>query len=300
MVLQETYNYKDIEFKKKIGIQCDYINNDFITEEMILFPLYKKIRIDKRTKTYNFFPCNDIRVECYCKECNSRRIFSFSNSELAMVSLLTDCTPGSLTSDSIPHDCLESSLKEIDFFTFNAIADCQHKMIIHFMKVNDETIMKVGQFPSIYDLDESINNKKFLKILGKEYSEYYKSACSLYSFNTCIGALTYLRRIFEKLLIDVFNDNKKSLSIDYEEYQKMRMEDKIKTIKTYLPDIMQEQGFNKIYTNISDGIHNLSEEDCSVIFPVLKEGIEEILIERLERIEKEKRRKELSSKLNDI
>lgn len=70
--------------------------------------------------------------------------------------------------------------------------------------------------------------------------------------------------------------------------------------QVYLPDIMQEQGFNNIYTKISDGIHNLTEDECLSIFPVLKEGIEEILIERLEKQNKEKRRKEISNKLSNL
>lgn len=80
----------------------------------------------------------------------------------------------------------------------------------------------------------------------------------------------------------------------------MKMKEKVNEIKNYLPQIMQEQGFNTIYAKISDGIHNLSEEECSTIFPVLKEGIEEILIERLEEENKEKRRKEISNKLNNL
>lgn len=302
MNLEESYNYNKMEFKKKINFNHDITKNEFITEEMLLAPLYKKIHVENRMKAYKFFPCSDVRVECYCKECNSRRIFSFNNSRIAMNSLLSESTPGSLTtgSTSIPHDSLESVLPTIDFFSFHAMADCQHKMIIHFMKIDNETIMKIGQYPSIYDMNEEINNKHFLKFLGKEYADYYKTACSLYSFNSCIGALIYLRRIFEKLLIDVFNDNKDEISIEFDEYKKLRIEDKIKKIKKFLPDIMQEQGFNTIYTKISDGIHNLTEEECSSIFPILKQGIEEILIERLEKMEKEKRKKEISSKLNNM
>ncbi len=63
---------------------------------------------------------------------------------------------------------------------------------------------------------------------------------------------------------------------------------------------MQEQGFNKIYTKISDGIYNLTEEECFNIFPILKDEIEEILINRLEEQDKEKRREEISTKLNNL
>lgn len=302
MNLKESYNYSEMEFKKKHDFDPSIAENDFITEKMLLEPLYKKIHVDKKMKAYNFFPCNDVRIECYCKECNSRRIFSFNNSAIAMNSLLAGCTPGSLTSGStyIPHDSLESVFPTIDFFTFHAMADCQHKMIIHFMKVDNETIMKIGQNPSIYDLNENINNKKFLKMLGKEYAEYYKSACSLYSFSTYIGALIYLRRIFEKILIDVFNENIETIEMDFDTFKKERMEDKIKILKPYLPSIMFNQGFNTIYTKISDGVHNLTEEECSSMFLVLKMGIEEILTKKMEMDEEKKRIKDLEKQLQNI
>ena len=302
MITLEHHNYENKTFKRKAGIVPADLKNDFITEEMILTPLYKKIKIDKSIKAYNFFPYNDIRVECYCKECNKRRIFAFQDSEIAVVSVVAGCTPGSMKSSlsSVPKNTLGSKLKDIDFFTFCAMADCEHKMIIHFMKIDDENIIKIGQMPSIYDLNENINNKRFLKNLGNEYADYYKSACSLYSFSTFIGALVYLRRIFEKLLIDTFNDNVDSLSMTFESFQKERMEDKIRILKSYLPSIMFNPGFNEIYTKISDGVHNLTEEECSKMFLVLKMGIEEILTEKVENEEKTKRIKELTKELQNL
>lgn len=302
MRLLEKFDYKEMKFREEANFTTNDINNIFITEEMILEPLYKKIKIDKNTKVYNFFPYNDVRVECYCKECNTRRIFAFEDSRIALDGLLAGCTPGSMTSGNcdIPKNSIGDKLQNIDFFTFCALADCKHRMIIHFMKIDEETIMKIGQIPSIYDLNENINNKKFLKLLGNEYANYYKSACSLYSFSTFIGALIYLRRIFEKLLIDTFNENKSQITITFDEFKKQRMEDKIEILKQYLPPIMFEQGFNTIYTKISDGVHNLTEEECSSMFLVLKMGIEEILTEKLEKEEKKKRIQELTKKLQNV
>ena len=78
------------------------------------------------------------------------------------------------------------------------------------------------------------------------------------------------------------------------------MEDKVKKLKKYLPLVMFNQGFNQIYIKISDGIHNLSEEDCSNMFIVLKDAIEEILIEKMEKSEKAKRQKKLTEELSKI
>lgn len=77
-------------------------------------------------------------------------------------------------------------------------------------------------------MNEEINNKQFLKLLDEEYVSYYKKACSLYVFSSCIGALIYLRRIFEHLLIDIFNYNKDKISIKLDDYKRMKMKEKDK------------------------------------------------------------------------
>ena len=40
-------------------------------------------------------------------------------------------------------------------------------MIVLFKVIDKETIMKIGQYPSIYDLNEKINNKEFIKSIYK-------------------------------------------------------------------------------------------------------------------------------------
>ena len=284
---KESVNYEELVFKKRAQITVQDMKNNFITDELLIVPLYKKININSKLVNYKFFPYDDLRVEGYCNKCKCKRIFSFENSNHAHIAF----------GIGEHQNTVEDELRNIDYFTLRAQGDCKHKMLIVFWKINETTIMKVGQVPSIYDMDENINNKVFLKMLGDEYEGYYKSACSLYSFNTCIGALIYLRRIFEKLLIDTFNENISNLKITWEEFKGKKMEEKVKCLKQYLPNIVSSQGFNTIYTKLSDGIHNLSEEECQVIFPVLKDGIEEILIGKIETIEKQKRIEDISKKL---
>lgn len=286
---EDHVNYDELQVKLGKGFLPSDYNNIFVTEDLLLKPLYKKIEFDPKLNNYNFFPFSDVRVECYCNECKARRIFCFENSKLATCNIRTD-----------EQISVGTKLEFTKVFNFKAKADCGHIMFINFVVVDDNHVMKIGQYPSIYDLNEEINNKKFLKLLDKEYSNYYKSACSLYSFNTCIGAMVYLRRIFEKILIDTFNENSIELLISFDDFQKKRMEDKVKVLKKYLPAILFETGFVTIYSQISNGIHNLTEEQCASMFPILKSAIEEVLIDKIELQEKERRRKELSSKLSSI
>lgn len=297
MRISDRYDYGELRFKDKNIIKIPDAENKFITEEMLVSPLYKKIKINKNMKAFEFFPMGDVRIECYCNECKKRRIYSFVESDIAINSAMRGVAPGS--HEDIKNS-MEYELERMDFFTLHAEADCKHKMIILFRKVDNATIMKVGQFPSIYDLNENINDKDFIKILGDEYSDYYKKACSLYSFNTNIGAMVYLRRIYEKLLLDTFINNESDLGITIDEFKMKKIDEKTKFLKDYLPSLMFSQGFNIIYKKISDGIHNLDENECFKMFPILKMGIEEILIERLEKEQKSKRIQELSKELQKV
>jgi hypothetical protein len=284
-------SFEELRFKETAGITVNDMTNNFVTEELFTLPLYKKILVDGNIPTYKFFPYNDVRVEGYCNKCKCKRIFCFQNSSLAYISL---------GGPNAHQDIVRDILKQIDYFTLRAQADCGHKLIMCFWKNDENTIMKIGQNPSIYDMNENINNKSFLKLLDDEYERYYKTACSLYSFNSCIGAMVYLRRIFEKLLIDTFKVNQEKITIDESEFNHKRVDEKVEILKLYLPKVLNEQGFNNVYIKISDGIHNLSEDECQVIFPILKDSIEEILIEKIQLKEKTERISKISKKLMNI
>lgn len=291
MSIFEDINYDDISIK--VTTKDGYgENNTYFNESVILCPMYKKIKIDENADTCDVFPYNDFRLELYCPECKCRRIFCFQNSSFVKISWAPN---GNRYCEKVG-----DFLFRTDYFSIKAKADCKHNLLVMFKKINNSTIMKVGQFPSIYDMNEEINNKKFLKVLGDEYCNYYKNACSLYSYNTCIGAMVYLRRIFEKVILETFENHEKELDITLLEYKKLRMDEKLEKIKKYLPNILFEQGFNSIYSKVSDGVHNLSEDECQSMFPILKSAIEEILIDKLELQDKEKRRKEISNKINNM
>ena len=286
----EMITIQELSFHNGKNVTTNDMTNSFINEQMLLYPLYKPMPVNTKVANYKFFPYNNLKIECYCNLCKQRRIFSLHNSSYAWVDISLQCKQASAADE----------LKGKDYFRIIGCGDCGHSLVVEFKVLSDDKIMKIGQYPSIYDLNEEINNKPFIKELGDEYAGYYKNACSLYSFNTCIGALTYLRRIFEKLLIDCFNDNKDNLDFSKEDFLYYHIDEKVKKLKKYLPSLLFENGFNQIYSKISDGIHNLSEEECQVIFPIVKCALEEILIQKLANQEQEKRRKTIANELSNL
>lgn len=271
-------------------------NNKFITEELILTPLYKKIKCSYKP-IEEMLPINNVKLELYCNECKKRRIYTFAT--IGLDYYMRETTPGSARSGYVV-DLKLNRMEENQYFYFIAKAECGHNLIILFKIIDENTIMKVGQSPSIYDMNEEINNKSFLKELEEEYASYYKTACSLNSFNSNIGAMTYLRRIFEKLLLDCFEQNQAEFEITKDDFIKLRMDEKLNKLKKFLPQIIYENGYNQVYSKVSDGIHNLSEDECNHLFIPLRMAIEEILIEKIQLKEKKNRQEKLGKELQNI
>ena len=287
-------NFNNFNFNAKINTGE---KNTFITEEMILTPLYKKINYPIKSIA-EILPIDNLTLELYCNKCGKRRIYTFAS--IGTEYFFQERSPGSITGTYQGGLKFKKMMEENNYFYFIAKADCGHDLIVVFKIIDDNTIMKIGQSPSIYDMNEEINNKSFLKELGEEYVSYYRKACSLNSFNSNIGAMTYLRRIFEKVLLDCFIDNKLDIDMEKEEFVKLKMDEKLAKLKNFLPSIIFENGYNTLYSKVSDGIHNLSEEECERLFIPLRMAIEEILIEKIELKNKRYRQNELSKRLQKI
>ena len=283
-------NFNTFDFNNGL----DGKHNEFITEELLLTPLYKKIK-DMPKSILASFPIDNKKIELYCNECKKRRIYTFATIGMNYYNIEKKLPFSNNT--SIGYSRI---ISDNEYFYFIAKADCGHNLIILFKIIDENTIMKVGQSPSIYDMNEEINNKSFLKELGEEYASYYKTACSLNSFNSNIGAMTYLRRIFEKLLLDCFEQNQDELEITKNDFKRLKMEDKLDKLKEFLPSIIFDNGYNQVYSKVSNGIHNLSEDECSQLFIPLRMAIEEILIEKLELKEKKDRQEKLGKELQKI
>ena len=102
-----------------------------------------------------------------------------------------------------------------------------------------------------------------------------------------IGSFVYLRRIFEGLIEEAFSIAKVEGIIDLSIYDGIRMDEKIITLKKYLPDFLFDN--RTLYGILSTGIHELNEEECLNYYEIVKTGIELILDEKLEKHNKVKK-----------
>jgi len=183
-------------------------------------------------------------------------------------------------------------------FTLTCARNDKHKIeVIYKVLPEFEGIIKIGQFPTIASLMKGDVNR-YRKILKKQFSEYTR-AIGLISHGVGIGSFVYLRRIFEVLIEEAHQlAVKEEKEWNEEEYGKLRMGEKIKELKNYLPKFLVDNA--KMYGILSKGIHELSEQETMEYFPAVKLGIELILDEKIKIQEQKNKEKEASDLLNKI
>jgi len=163
---------------------------------------------------------------------------------------------------------------------------------------NNGFIEKVGQDPSMADLQFSHLQTKYDKVLEDKYLKEFKRAVGLASHGVGAGSFVYLRRIFENLISQTFETHQKEISVKSEEFKTKRMEDKVDVLKSFLPSqLVKMKG---IYGILSRGIHELDDEICLTHFGPLKLSIELILDQKIEEKKKSDKDKLVDDQIKDI
>lgn len=167
---------------------------------------------------------------------------------------------------------------------------------VHWNKEQSE-FQKIGQYPSIATLHIS-KVKAYDRILGKEQLREFTRAIGLAANGVGIGSFIYLRRIFEMLINDAFQKATTEGIIRAENYNKLRMADRIGLLKDYLPSFLSEN--KELYSILSLGLHSLDENTCLQHFEVVKVGIELILDEKVEEYNKQQKMKDAAKRIEAL
>jgi hypothetical protein len=214
----------------------------------------------------------DGTFDSYCPECNSHSIFERHWQYQKHI-------------EYAPAIWVDSG-----FFTvaIRCTRNRDHKQ--HFIfHASGQTLQKVGQLPSIANLN-LYDVKKYSKVLDKRYFQEFTKAIGLSSHGVGVGSFVYLRRIFEFLIEESHAQATKSSSWNEGVYLQSRMSEKIELLKNELPEFLVEN--KSMYSILSKGIHELSEQECLAAFPVLKVGIEIVLEQKLENMQRAKKLEE--------
>ena len=105
-----------------------------------------------------------------------------------------------------------------------------------------------------------------------------------------------MRRIFEGLIFDAYENIKHEITLG--DFKSKRMEEKIDLLKYHLPQFLVEN--RNLYSILSVGIHSLTENQCLEYFQTVKIGIELILDEKIDELNKKEKMDLIKKSLGTI
>lgn len=277
------------------------IKENFPIESWLLqLPLYKPVTIDTGIETaIQAILLYKQTMDSFCPECQQSATFRAEISESSKKLINDEILKKSIVA---PVKNTGSSFKKSNPWklpTFSKTIVCtraQHFVHFHFISENN-TIIKIGQYPSLADLAIG-NTKKYKEVLGVERLKELNKAMGLAAHGIGIGSYVYLRRIFESLIEEARQQAKNDVNWDEENYQKKRMKEKIPLLENFLPQFILSHP--ELYSILSLGIHELTEEQCLANFEALKQAILVIADERLHDIERKKRYSEASQAVKSV
>lgn len=248
---------------------------------LINLPLYKVVNFEENElehgrKVYYF----DETVDMYCPECNKHSIFSryWRNSK------------------SISHKADSWVDKGRFVIELQCSRDTEH-MLFFLFTATGQSIQKIGQLPSIADLN-LFDVQKYSKVLERKYFQELTKAIGLAAHGVGVGSFVYLRRIFEFLIDEAHGKAKLTTDWDDASFFNARMNEKISLLSSNLPEFLVEN--KSLYSILSKGIHELDEEECLAAFPIVKVGIEIILDDKLEKSNRERKLADAKKTIADL
>lgn len=166
-----------------------------------------------------------------------------------------------------------------------------------FYNAEKRLLLKIGQYPSIADF-HIYEIKQYDKLLSNDVLKEFTKAIGLAANGVGIGSFVYLRRIFENLILESFEEAKQEGKVEEETFSRSRMDEKIELLKDYLPSFLVEN--KSIYSILSKGIHELDENTCLKYFETMKLGIEIILDQKLEKKKQKDKEEEAKKRIAQL
>ncbi len=262
---------------------------------------------DAKKQFYELFFKDKIDIKCV--ECDKEYPFNvehiikkeiYKNDIYKYLNVFGNHVDCSIDSRSLYDGCLippktdEGIIKYVFRCTMNRY-HYQTMSLLYTFNENVLTIRKIGQKPINIDLKETHSNE-YKRILDNydsfdDYRHYEQSA----SRNLLAGACTYLRRVLEKMILIKLSNSGKSK----EEIGKLKhIEDKIEAVKDQFDDDVKDI-LTQSYGLLSQGIHELNNEEIADFYRSMLEVINIQLESEKEKMLRDERRKKLRSEINE-
>lgn len=254
-----------------------------------------------------------VRISSYCKECKAERVFTMApymvyradRGEYVQQPLAKEIdtlqkllySPQELQKNGEEWRWKSWQQEEdarVMVFQYVCSMNEEHHLD-YIVLVDNKSMRKIGQYPSVADLTFP-ELDVYDKVLAEEDRREFGRAIGLYASGIGAGSYVYLRRIFERLLMQA--KAKAGAAVDTDEFNRAHVDVKISMLSAYLPSALTSNP--TLYGILSKGIHELSEKECIAYFPVVKECIYMILNEWEDMRRKEEQQKAMSAALSKI
>ncbi len=143
----------------------------------------------------------------------------------------------------------------------------------YILHVSDTAFQKVGQKPSMADI--AFGELKAIPGVDKQDRKELGRALGLFAHDTPLGAFVYLRRVFERMIERAHERHFQKQGSHLEKWLDWRMGERIEALADELPAVVRSN--SSVWGLLSKGIHELSDEEAEVLFPLVKAVIFEML-----------------------
>jgi hypothetical protein len=269
---------------------------EFLAQGGLFHKIYhiKDFNLDELKALYLGSSYSDfITFDAYCQKCGNNSTYS-NRKDYSNTDWKEDV---SKTEDENIKDLLTKINDKV--FTFNCARDRYHKIrIVINAESWEKSIEKYGHYPSmdtaIYDRLSPYNN--YLPDDCKDL----QLALKLNNQGVYIGAFVYLRRVFERRIIQEYENNKSTFPIDDKKfYKQYKMEQKIELLKNYLPNFVVDNK-KTLYPLLSKGVHEWTENECEIHFPMVFQSIILILDKVVTALEQKEKEGSLTNAMADL
>ena len=283
--------------------------------------LYDTIKI-KKPNIQNLIDliAGKVPISCYCNECKTQRVFHMKPIEFLLgkrdggsysillaeelqqvqTSWRANVIKANNNNASAPEwkwsDQRYLEKTRVMVFPYICTMNPNHRLDF-VVRTDGNTMTKIGQYPSIADLSFP-ELDEFKKGINDITRKELRRAIGLHAQGIGVGSYVYLRRIFERILDEAKTEAEKTDSAAFSGYDGLRVAERIQMLKNYLPAMINDN--HVFYGIVSKGIHELSEDECTSYFPVLKEAIFMILLQWHQKRQEFEATKSLTSALSGI
>jgi hypothetical protein len=194
---------------------------------------------------------NYVVFDTYCTGCRDRSTFRVQSERIA--TRLIANRPG-------------QTIMQPNIFAVQTVCQRGYHVYSYIFTKTGKEIFKIGQNPSMADISFG-ELRSIDKSLDPVDRRELGKALGLFAHDAALGAFVYLRRVFERM-IQRAHERQSAAGHAIEGFANIRMDERIAALKDELPEKVVQN--SAVFSVLSAGIHELTEEQCAKHFPVLK------------------------------